>query len=98
MQERTASVGTAVTTGGGLPSVFGDDSIFAPTVIVVHGVHRENAPADQTVGEIRRRYGDRLGLADQTTAYLNGRRVGDDERIRAGMTLAFMHRAGEKGG
>ena len=63
----------------------------------MHGVRREHAPADQTVGEIRRRYGDRLGLLDETAAYLNGRHVGDGERIRAGMTLAFMHRAGEKG-
>ncbi len=97
MQERTASVRATVSTGGGLPSVFGDDSIFAPTATVVHGVHREHAPANQTVGEIRRRYRDRLGLDEHADAYLDGRPVGDDVRVGVATTLTFMHRAGEKG-
>ncbi len=97
MQERPVNAATAVTTGGSLPGIFADDSVFAPTATFVHGVHRVNAPANQRVQEIRILYRDRLGLADGTTAYLDGNPVGDDERIRAGMTLTFMHRAGEKG-
>ncbi len=97
MHEQTARVRTTVATGAGLPGVFGDDSIFAPAATLVHGVHRENAPPDQTVGELRRRYRDRLGLDDQATAYLDGRAVDNEVRVGAGVTLTFMHRAGEKG-
>jgi len=97
MQETTETARVTTTPGGGLGSVFGDDSIFAADVTIMHGVHRETAPPDQTVGELRRRYHDRLGLDENTAAFIGGRAVGDDERVRAGMTLTWMHRSGEKG-
>ena len=97
MQEQTLSTATAVATGGGLPSIFGDDSMFAPTFHVVHGGNTADPPANQTVAEVRRRYGDSLGLSDESVAFQNGRPVGDDVRVRGGTTLTFMHRAGIKG-
>ena len=97
MQEKTQSAPTRVAAGGGLDSVFGDDSIFTPTATVTHGVHRATAPADQTVREIRRRLHDRLALHDESQAIVNGREVSDDTLVRAGQTLDFMRKAGEKG-
>lgn len=84
-------------TGGGLGDMFGDDSIFAPTVTVRHGVMSETTHGEQTVGEIRARMRDRLGINDGAEAYLNGNPVGDDVRVMPNQKLMFMRKAGEKG-
>ena len=97
MQERTRTLPPTETTGGGLPSLFGDDSIFTPMATAVHGVHDAPTPANQTVGEIRRRLHDRLAIEDGATAFINGQAVGDDVRVLAGQTLEFMKQAGKKG-
>ena len=97
MQEQTQTRQAALTGGGGLDSVFGDDSVFAPRVEVNHGVHTGVAQADQTVGEIRRRMHDRLALHGETQAFVDGREVDDNTRVRAGQKLTFMRDAGEKG-
>ncbi|MHC4415951.1 MAG: hypothetical protein ACYS0G_11765 [Planctomycetota bacterium] len=82
---------------GGLGNIFGDDSIFTPSAVVTHGVHREIVPANQSVRQIRAGMGDRLGLNGRVSAYLDGREVSDDVRVRHGQTLTFMRKAGEKG-
>jgi hypothetical protein len=97
MQERTHAAQTRVAPTGGLDNVFGDHSIFTPMAQARHGVHRAPVPDGQTVGEIRRRMRDRLALDPDTPAYIDGNRVADDVRVRAGQLLAFMHQAGEKG-
>ena len=97
MQELTQRVRTAPGPGGGLGSIFGDDSIFTPTVTVIHGVHTLSAAANHTVGEIRRRMRDRLGITDRTPAFVEGRPAADDVRVRPGQKLRFMRKGGEKG-
>ena len=73
MQEQLQNTATKTTTNaGGLGDVFGDNSPFATTVTVRHGVHTEQTHANQTVGEVRERLRDRLGLSDQATAFVDG--------------------------
>ncbi|MHC1768645.1 MAG: hypothetical protein AB9869_30925 [Verrucomicrobiia bacterium] len=52
---------------------------------------------NMTVGEIRRRFRDRLDLDPDSQAVLNGQDVGDDTVVRPGESLRFTRRAGEKG-
>ena len=96
-QFQTEHTGVATAEGG--PGIFGqgDDSVFSPTSTVQHGVHSEVAPGGQTVGEIRRRFRDRLSLPDGVQAFVNGHVVGDETRVHANQTLTFMHKSGEKG-
>jgi hypothetical protein len=97
MQETTRSAQRLTRAPAGIGSPFGGDAPFAPTAEVRHGVYTEHAPANQTVGEIRRRMRDRLSLPDGAQAFVNGRPVDDATRVLAGMRLEFMHHAGEKG-
>ena len=67
-------------------------------VSVTHGPFAENLPlAGMTVGEIRARYRDRFGLDPHAQATLDGEPVAGDTIVRAGQTLSFVHRVGEKG-
>ena len=69
-----------------------------PMATVAHGLHEELLPVvNLTVGEVRRRFSDRLDLDPAGTALLDGRPVDDDTTIAAGQTLMFVRRAGEKG-
>lgn len=84
---------------GGLGTVFGDDDAGAGMVTVTHGLHQEQLPVGDaaTVGDIRRRLADRLDIAPDSQAHLDGDNVGDDVVVRPGQSLMFVHRAGEKG-
>jgi hypothetical protein len=53
--------------------------------------------ANRSVAEIRARYQDRLNLAPGSQAQLDGEPVTDTTVVRAGQTLTFVQRAGEKG-
>ena len=67
-------------------------------VTVACGPYVEPLPVgNMTVSEVRARYRDRFDIDPESQAILNGQEVGDDTRIDAGQTLAFIRRAGEKG-
>lgn len=81
---------------GGLETMFGDNA-GTGMVTVTHGLHQEQLPvANLTVGQIRQRLADRFDLGDGR-AQIDGRDVNDDEVVRSGQSLMFVHRAGEKG-
>lgn len=87
-------------TGGppGLGSMF--DGIDAPPapVTVSSGPYVEQLPVGgSSVGEIRRRFQDRLDLDPHSQAILDGQTVGDDVIVQPGQALMFARRAGEKG-
>lgn len=98
MQEQVQNTKPKTTIGGGSPlgGVFAD-SQFAPTVTVRHGVHTEHTHGNQTVGEVRERLRDRLGLSDEATAFIDGQQADADARILPHQTVTFMRKAGEKG-
>jgi hypothetical protein len=82
----------------GLGTIFAGDDAGVGMVTVSHGLHQEQLPvANMTVGQIRTRLADRLDIDPQGRAQLDGRDAGDDEVVRPGQMLMFVHRAGEKG-
>jgi len=84
---------------GGVGSIFADDDEESPQLVTVSsGSYSEHLPVgSMSVGEIRRRFRDRLDIDPQSIAVINGRDVNDDVVVTAGQMLSFMHRAGEKG-
>lgn len=74
-----------------------NDNVYAPTVTVRHGVLHERTHPDQTVGEVRQRLRTRLGLRDESQAFLDGQPVDDQTQVRANQTLTFLRHGGEKG-
>jgi hypothetical protein len=96
-QTRTVPTSSPLEAAGGPGDLFGDDSIFSAGATVVHGVYREPAPANRTVGELRQRLRDRLSIDEQAEAFVDGRPVDESTVVRTGQTLTFMHQAGEKG-
>ena len=83
---------------GGLGSLFGGPDDAPALVTVSSGPYIEQLPVGgASVGEIRRRFRDRLDLDPQSQAVLDGQNVGDDVAVRPGQALMFTRRAGEKG-
>ena len=81
---------------GGLPSVF--DREGGGNVTVCHGVYTEALPLNgMSIRDIRRRFGDRLGIDPDSEAVLDGHGTREDTVVEAGQLLTFMERAGEKG-
>lgn len=85
----------------------GGDSIFdavpdLPTNNVVNvssGPYSEELPvAGTTVGEVRRRFSDRLDIDDQAVSIVNGKTADENHLLSAGESLMFVRHAGEKGG
>jgi hypothetical protein len=67
-------------------------------VTVSSGPYAEQLPVgNMSVGEIRRRFRDRLDLDPNSQAVLDGRDVADEVVVRPGQALMFARRAGEKG-
>ena len=82
---------------GGLDDIF-DPGPDAALVTVSHGLHVEQLPVgNMTVREIRRRYADRFDIDARSGARIDGRDARDDEVVRPGQQLMFMHHTGEKG-
>jgi hypothetical protein len=83
--------------GPGSPAPLGAplaDSLVALTV----GPYGGQLPlAGRSVGEVRRRYGDRYDIAPQMQAFVDNAPVDDDTVLHAGQVLTFMHLSGEKG-
>jgi hypothetical protein len=83
----------------GLGSLFAGPGDVPALVTVSSGPYLEQLPVGgASVGEIRRRFRDRLDLDPQSQAVLDGQNVGDDVTVRPGQALMFTRRAGEKGG
>ncbi len=84
---------------GGTGSIFADDEEDSPQrVTVSSGPYAEHLPVgNMSVGEIRRRFRDRLDIDPRSVAVVDGHDVSDDTVVIAGQVLTFMHRAGEKG-
>jgi hypothetical protein len=67
-------------------------------VDVIHGIYAHNLPlAGLTVAAARVELEDRLNLAPEATAVLDGVEVGEEELLREGQVLNFVTPAGEKG-
>lgn len=82
--------------GGGLGSPFDGNSPGVVTVSV--GPYVEPLPvAGKTVNEVRKRFKDRLDIDDRSQAILDGVEVDGDTKLKEGMMLMFIHKAGEKG-
>lgn len=82
---------------GGLDDIFagGNGSGLAT---VSHAPYAEQLPVgNMSVAEVRSRYRDRFDIDPHSQAILDGAEVGDDTIVRAGQTLMFVRRAGEKG-
>ena len=81
----------------GAGTIFDEDE--SPQFVTVSsGPYAEHLPvANMPVGEIRRRFHDRLDIDPRSVAVVDGRDVSDDVVVTAGQVLTFMHRAGEKG-
>jgi len=84
---------------GGAGSIFADEEAESPQLVTVSsGPYAEHLPVgDMSVGEIRRRFRDRLDIDPRSVAVVDGHDVSDDTVVTAGQVLTFMHRAGEKG-
>ncbi len=98
MMEKRASTHESFRGGpAGLPDVFAPSG-EAGSAIVAHGPYSEPLPvAGMTVGEVRRRFADRMDIDPRGMAFLDGAQAGEDSVVRTGQVLIFMRRAGEKG-
>ena len=66
---------------------------------VCHGPYSERLPvAGMAVGEIRRRFSDRLDIDPGSQAVIDGNEVDDNTVLQSDQLLAFIRQAGEKGG
>jgi len=85
------------------PAPFTDE--FAPAtekrtgrVNVIHGVYAHSLPlAGRTVREARQELEDRMNIAPEATAVVDGVEMGEEEILRENQVLNFVSPAGEKG-
>jgi hypothetical protein len=81
--------------GLGIGTADGEEAGMA---MVSHGPYAESLPVSgMTVGEIRRRFADRLDIDPQGLAFLDGSQADENTVVQTGQVLIFMNRAGEKG-
>jgi hypothetical protein len=88
------------TSEGSGPSGLGDPLAPADNTdaYVASGPYAEQLPVGgMSVGEIRRRYGDRFDLHPESQAILDGNPAAEDATVQPGQMLMFIRRAGEKG-
>ena len=83
----------------GLDEIVGRGRGSPAAIAIIHGIHRERltVASGLTVGEIRRRYADRVDIHPAAGAEVDGRAADDATVVRAGQTLIFANHAGEKG-
>ncbi len=77
----------------------GDDDGSGGLVQVATGLYAERLPVGGlSITEVRNGFADRLDIAPDSVAVLDGQLVEDETTtIRAGQQLAFIRAAGEKG-
>ena len=99
MREQHPPANERFSSRGGLGSIFDEADDAGRLVTVTSGPYAEQLPVgNASVGEIRARFRDRFDIDPRSVAVLDGHDVNDDTVVRAGQTLMFVHRAGEKGG
>lgn len=98
MLEQTRPFGESANDGlTGLDNAVATETVGG-MVTVSHGVFNDQLPVgNMSVGEIRRRYADRIELNPHSEAQIDGHPARDDEVVRPGQMLMFLHDAGEKG-
>ncbi len=82
------------------PDAFSDDFVAATPgrVEVIHGVYAHSLPlAGVTVRAARSELEDRMNIAPDAVAVVDGVEVGEDAVLREGQVLNFVKPAGEKG-
>jgi hypothetical protein len=85
------------------PAPFSDD--FAPAtatrtgrVDVIHGVYAHSLPlAGRTIVQAREELEDRMNIAPEAVAVVDGMEVAEEEILREGQVLNFVSPSGEKG-
>lgn len=88
--QSTGGPGSIFDATGGVPA--------SQMVSVSSGPYVETLPVGgMPVGEVRKRFADRLDIAKNSTAIVNGHEVGDGVILKAGEALMFVQHAGEKG-
>ena len=79
-----------------------DDVVVSGTrggVNVSHGVYSHSHPlAGMSVRQARSALAERMNIAPDATAVVDGQEVGDDTILQEGVSLMFVREAGEKGG
>jgi len=88
---------------GAGPSPFTDE--FAPVatprtgrVDVIHGVYAHSLPlAGRTIREARGELEDRMNIAPEAVAVVDGTEVGEEEVLHENQVLNFVSPSGEKG-
>jgi hypothetical protein len=67
-------------------------------VDVIHGVYAHSLPlAGRTIAEARKELEDRMNIAPEAVAVVDGTEVDEEEILRENQVLNFMSPAGEKG-
>lgn len=68
------------------------------SVIVGSGVYLEKLPVcGMTVKQVRDKFADRMDIAPEADAYIDGKAVPPETVLKVGDSLRFAHKAGEKG-
>jgi len=89
-------VAPALVSSGGSPIDDALDEVGFATVS--HGPYAETLPvAGMSVGEVRRRFRDRLDIDPTAVAVVDGNEVEDGHSIAPGELVTFVRRSGEKG-
>lgn len=84
--------------GPGGPGIFDEFEDASAMARVSTDLYDEELPiANSTVGEVRARHRDRLGISPESTAHLDGEAVDDSTVIRANQVLSFSVISGVKG-
>jgi hypothetical protein len=67
-------------------------------VNVIHGVYAHTLPlAGRTIREARQELEDRMNIAPESVAVVDGTEVSEEEILRENQVLNFLSPAGEKG-
>ena len=90
-------------TGGTGPDPFSDGftsgtAVSEAQIAVIHGVHAHNLPlAGRTVGQARAELSERMNIAPDALAVIDGNTAAEDTVLVEGQVLTFVKHAGEKG-
>ena len=98
MQERTREHLRATHFAPPSGEIFDDYGATPGTVVVTHGIYRNELPVgEMSVAQVRTRFRDQLDIHPEASALVDGRHADENTALRAGQTLTFVRRAGEKG-
>ncbi|MGE0607272.1 MAG: hypothetical protein AB7O62_09280 [Pirellulales bacterium] len=90
-------------TGGTGPDPFSDGfsagtALSEAQIQVIHGVHAHSLPLlGRTVGQARAELSERMNIAPDAVAVIDGNTVPEDTVLAEGQVLTFVKHAGEKG-